>query len=79
MTRILGAWARLPNEIRKPIRDYAAIFLGLVLAGGILQQSSPDWHVLLLSVKAAAGLAAWRVIRSFATNTDAPDDPVGGP
>ena len=47
MTRILGAWARLPNEIRKPIRDYAAIFLGLVLAGDAIEEKDARGNAIV--------------------------------
>lgn len=79
MNRILDLWASIPDLYRKPIRDFAVIFLGLVIAGGIFNQSSPDWHAVLLTVKGAAGLAAWRVIRSFVENTDPPEPPTSGP
>lgn len=79
MSRILEWWASIPDVIRKPIRDFAVIFLGLCIAGGIFQQTSPDWHAVILTMKGAAGLAAWRVLRGFAENTDPAEPAVSGP
>jgi hypothetical protein len=79
MSRILDAYYSLPDPLRKAARDFVVIFLGLCIAGGIFSQTSPDWHAVILTAKGAAGLAAWRVIRSFVENTDPPEDPTSGP
>lgn len=79
LNRILDGYYSLPDPLRKACRDFAVIFLGLVIAGGIFNQSSPDWHAVLLTVKGAAGLAAWRVVRSFVENTDPAEPAVSGP
>ncbi len=54
-----------PEIVRKTERDFAVIFLSLIITSGVLYQATPNYHTLTKVVVASAGMAVWRIVRSL--------------
>jgi hypothetical protein len=53
----------LKRTLAKFERDVTYLFGASAGAQGLLNQTSPDWHAIWTAAVAAAGLAAYRLIR----------------
>lgn len=67
MTTLTRLYLAIPETPRKALRDSLAVGLAFVLASGVLDQASPNWHTLGHIVVAAAGVAGWRLVRALLT------------
>lgn len=65
MKRIKALYLSQPDIVRKAERDFLAAFVLGMAATGLLTASTPDYHAIIIAVRATAGLALWRVVRTY--------------
>lgn len=72
MKQLTAFYLSIPETPRKALRDFVATTVALVLATGVLDQATPNYHTLSHAVVAAAGLAGWRVARKYLPAVSSP-------
>ena len=63
----MSLYLKIPEILRKYIRDFVVLFLTLLAASSVLWQDTPSWNALLKVSISCLGLAAWRFGRDLLT------------